>query len=198
MTITPAGNPAWARTAEIGDFGGSNEKRNYLDRGPIDVLTDISAEQFARLTADLEAAARTVPLLVASIGCDDHTPGPPLFGARLNPLDLSEQIATGCAVASMVGNRLAPYVGDAAPTGCPGGSSNGVGDVTVTLPTTWADPFGVEYPVKICHAFAHLINSGDARAVAVPEIVSDTVVRVRCFNGSNAPLANAIFCLSLY
>jgi hypothetical protein len=77
MTTTPAGNPAWARTGTFADYGGDPNKANFLRRSGLDALTDVNAEQFARLTADLEAAARTVPLLVAFIGLRRYQPGCP-------------------------------------------------------------------------------------------------------------------------
>lgn len=195
MTTIPDGSPVWARQTEFGHYGGSVDKKNFLDRGPIDQLTDVGASQFARMTADLVAAARTAPLALCTLGCDDHTPGAPLFGAKLNPSDWDHPIVTGAACHTFVGSRLESFRGDAAPTRYPSASRNGTGDVTVTFPTTWIDPFGIEAEISICHAFATLLTDTDARAVAVPELVNSHTVRVRCFDGLNAPLANASFSL---
>src|SRR3954466_15196429 len=107
MPIVPSGAPPWARSVVVADYGGNVSKRNYLDRGPIDALTDVGAEQFARMTNDLAAAVRTIPFAVLSL----H-----LWLTRAPTIDF---------VHMQTGVRLTSYEGDDPPTGYPSAVRNG-------------------------------------------------------------------------
>jgi hypothetical protein len=63
MTIQPAGNPLWYRNAGITQYGGDLNKKDYGGIGSINAMTDLSAAQFCRLTADMAAVARLCPLM---------------------------------------------------------------------------------------------------------------------------------------
>lgn len=195
MPTRPEGAPGWTHTADISKYGGHPEKQNYAGRQGIDPLTDVNASQFARLTADLVAATLTAPLAIATIGCDDYTPGPPLFGARRKPSDPTKTEPYGGACQAAWGVRAAPYNGDGAPSHYPSASRNGTGDVTITFPATPRDGYGVAADIEIVQAFAQLYGGSDPKATAVAEILSANSVRVRCFDGLGAPLANACFSL---
>ena len=63
MTILPSGNPLWLRAPGITQYGGDANKKDYGGIGVINAQTDISAAQYARMTADLAAVARVTPLV---------------------------------------------------------------------------------------------------------------------------------------
>lgn len=62
MSTTPAGLPIWTRTAAIEQYGGDLNKRDWGDLGAVDALTDVTAAQLCRLTADLAGVARVAKL----------------------------------------------------------------------------------------------------------------------------------------
>lgn len=170
MPVTPEGAPAWTRTAKIEIYGGHTEKRNVLDRGPIDQLTDVGASQFARMTADAVAITRTAPFAILQLWLM-----PAGYGA---PAIEYAHMATGV--------RLTTYYGDAAPTGYPTATNNGNGDITVTFADSYVDPYGVAGAFAIRHVTADAIYKAVARAV--PERVSDTAVRIRVFDEADAAI----------
>jgi hypothetical protein len=63
MTILPSGNPLWLRAPGITQYGGDANKKDYGGIGVVNAQTDISAAQYARMTADLAAVARVTPLM---------------------------------------------------------------------------------------------------------------------------------------
>lgn len=67
MSITPTGTPAWTRTASADLYGGHANKRNWGGLGIIDPRTDISAEQWSRMAADLAAVVTVSPALVIRV-----------------------------------------------------------------------------------------------------------------------------------
>lgn len=158
--IVPTGSPIWARTAEIQDYGGSVDKRDFLDRKGIDALTDVNAAQFARLTADLTAAARTAPFATIKIR---------LRPSGWTPVVEFVQMATGV--------RLTSYDGDYPPNGYPRVVRNNASDITITFDASYADPYGVTAPLAISHAFADAQRS--AQTLSTPQILSGNSIRVR-------------------
>lgn len=181
MPIVPAGSPLWLRTIDIAHYGGNVEKSNYLSRGAIDALTDVDAEQFARLTADAAAIARVAPFCTLTLTCAD-TP------STAAPTITYVHMATGV--------RLVSYVGSSAPTGFPSAARNGTGDVTVTFASSYSDAYGVSGAFSVSHAKVGMIHTAVARAVA--QVVTSTTVRLRAFDAADAALANATMTLSVW
>jgi hypothetical protein len=169
--IIPEGAPVWARTATIGQYGGSVLKRDYMDRGPIDQITDVGAKQFARMTADLTAAAYTSPFAILRV--------------RFVP--------TGSPVVEcahmMTGVRLAEYSGEP-PWGFPTVTRNGTSDITITFAESYADSYGVEAPLVLTHASASPLYDAVTRAVC--QVVTPTSVRVRLYNASDSPITEPV------
>lgn len=173
MAIIPAGAPPWVRTNDLSHYGGHAEKQNYLGRGAIDALTDVDAEEFARLAADQAALARVLDFCQATILCSDSAPAAPTFEF----------------VNMMTGVRAISYVGDAAPSGFPSGARNGAGDVTITFGASYNDPYNVAGAFSVRHARASLIHTAAGRVVV--EKASATTIRLRAFDGAGSALSNA-------
>lgn len=78
----------------------------------------------------------------------------------------------------------------------PSGARNGNGDVTFTFASSYLDAYGVSGALNItaAHATIQGATAGDAN----PEIVSATVVRVRCVNTSGAAMSGPRFTLSIW
>lgn len=83
MAVVPTGLPAWARTSDYATYGGDINKKNYAAQGAVNPTTDVTAEQFASLTADLAAAVRTVEFAVVTFTCQDTAVADPLLNAYL-------------------------------------------------------------------------------------------------------------------
>lgn len=62
MSLIPTGHEAWTHTATPEIYGGGADKRNLADIGSVNAKTDVNAEEYARICADLTAVARTAPL----------------------------------------------------------------------------------------------------------------------------------------
>jgi hypothetical protein len=187
MTTTPTGSPLWARTAEIGHYGGNVNKSNYLSRGAIDALTDVDAEQFARLTADVTAFALTAPFCTLSFGCrDSATPGAPIIGGYRE----SGAVQPMGGVHMCTGIRLVPYVGDEAPAGFPSATRVSDGVVDITFAASYLDGYGVEGAFSVTH-----VKPGCAVANAVQRVVAEVTgpqtIRVRVFDASDAAVPDA-------
>lgn len=161
--VIPLGSPAWTRANDFSSYGGHLSKKNFASRGAINPKTDVSAEAFSRMAADLAALARTAPFGVFLVTCDDGTPGPPTINYA----------------AMMTGARTAPYVGNAAPTGFPSAARNGNGDITLTFAASYMDPYGIAGAFALSLAKAQLC--GTIAGMATATIVTATTLRVRCF-----------------
>lgn len=127
MAITPTGAPAWTRTVDFRHYGGNASKENYLGRGAIDALTDVAAEEFSRMTADLAAAVRSADFATLDITCNDTSPAAPTINYA----------------ALMTGVRTSSYSGGSPPSGFPSAARNGNGDVTITFAASYTDEYGV-------------------------------------------------------
>ena len=77
MTVTPSGDPPWARTASHDVYGGHSEKTNYQSQGAINPKTDITAEQWSRLVEDLAACVNVAEFANLNITCNDTSPAAP-------------------------------------------------------------------------------------------------------------------------
>lgn len=170
--IIPTGKPVWERANDHTSYGGNVEKQNHLGQGAIDSLTDVAAEEFSRMVADLAAVARTAPFLVLTYECNDASPAAP----------------TIVTASGMLGQRTASYEGDAAPTGFPSAVRNGDGDVTFTFSSSYLDEFGIAGSFQLSHPRANLVfGAGSAPC----EIVTATTVRVRAYTSGLSAFADA-------
>lgn len=133
MTTTPAGLPAWSRTASIESYGGHAEKRNYMSQGAINARTDVTAEQLCRMAADLSSVVRVIPLARLVVQNNDTGAAhPAVLGAWLQSGVSSEG-----------------YDGDDPPAGFPSVTRVSDGSLYVTFPTALTDDFGVSQNVHI-------------------------------------------------
>lgn len=173
MAIVPAGVAPWVRTVDFAHYGGNTEKSNYLSRGAIDALTDVDAEQFARMTADLAALTRTAPFAVIRLLCNDSSPAAPTIEF----------------VHMMTGVRLTSYAGGSAPTGFPSATRNGNSDVTLTFASSYNDSYSVAGTLSISHVLPTVIGTTVCRAVA--SIPTSTTVRVKAFDAADAAISGA-------
>lgn len=157
---TPAGLPAWTRTASIEAYGGHAEKQNFLSQGAVDPRTDVTAEQINRLAADLVACARVAPVCVI----------------RYLNRDTSELApsVTYCRLASGV---TGAYAGDTPPTGFPTLARVSDGNVTITFPADLSDDFGVAAKVNLIGGIGGIVATGvtgDVRITGITDPNADT------------------------
>lgn len=133
MTIAPAGFPIWSRATSMQYYGGNTQKRDYVGVGAINAKTDVSAAQFARITADLEEAARMATLCRLVVSVND--------GAGT-----SQVLFASVAWAQPM---TVPYDGALAPAGYPLiALSSGI--MKVGLPASAVDSYGTSadiYPI---------------------------------------------------
>jgi hypothetical protein len=169
--ITPTGAPAWLRTVSIGHYGGHVSKENYLSRGAIDALTDVAAEEFVRMTADLAATVRGAPFAIITYLNNDTSPAAP----------------TVESVLMMTGVRLTSYAGGTPPTGFPAAARQGTGEVTFTFSASYLDEYavtGVFTPVG-----AKATGHGSTFVAPVIEIAGSAVT-VLCRDNTSAAVGN--------
>ncbi|HEX5076138.1 MAG TPA: hypothetical protein VFW03_23195 [Gemmatimonadaceae bacterium] len=179
MAIVPTGAPAWVRTTSFTHYGGSTEKENYLSRGAINALTDVAAEEFSRMVADLAAVARTAPFAVMRILCNDTSPAAPTVEF--------------CSL--MTGVRLTSYAGDAAPSGFPSAARVGNGIATVTFASSYVDEYGVSgaFTPKTALAGVHIGAGGTATVV-----ISGQTLTIRSVSAATGlAISNARFTLEV-
>jgi hypothetical protein len=172
----PTGSPAWTGTADATTYGGHADKRDYQAQGVVNPQTDISAAEFKRLTADIAASARTAAFSRVSVTCVDPA-GPPVV----------------TSVWQMTGRNSSGYAGDAAPTGMPSAARGGDGNVLLTWATSYEDDYGVAADLTI-----RGVDVSSSGGIETWEIVSANSVRVRCYNGAAAALADALFTVTVY
>ena len=180
MPVVPQGDPPWVRSSDLTSYGGDPLKHNHLGQGSIDALTDVSAEQFSRMTGDLAAIMRTAPFLTLTYTCDDTTPAAPTVS-----------VASG-----MLGYRNTPYAGGSPPPGFPSLARNGDGDVTLTFASSYMDPYGKAGTLVLQHPRACLV---DLTAGGVGcQVVTATTLRVKAVDVFGAAKANAVICLTVH
>ncbi len=177
--IVPNGRPAWSRTASAESYGGDLNKVNYQSIGATNPLTDVTAEQHARLTEDVAPITRVAGFATLTIQCDDTTPGPPTVQA----CDL------------MTGVQLTSYIGNNPPTGFPTVARVGNGYARVTFASSYTDSYSVAETLVIRHAIASPIGT-TAQAEGVT--ITGNVVDVRIWDlPAGTAAANAKFTLEV-
>lgn len=151
---TPAGSPAWSHTATSGTYGGHANKHDYQQQGVCNPLTDVSAEQFLRLTEDVAALVRASAFGFMELVCDDTTPDDPTVNF----------------VSQLSGRTIVSYAGDAPPPGFPEATRNSDGNVTIQWPATLDDAYGVAAAPSLLGAIPNrkaTITMDDSRTVTV-------------------------------
>lgn len=140
MPTIPTGAPAWVRNVDHTVYGGDVNKTNWQSQGVTNSRTDVGAEAFCRLTADLAAVVRTAPFFEIRVLCDDTTPANP----------------TVQYVRMMTGQRASTYAGGSPPAGFPfvARVSNGLFGVRFDGP--YLDPYGVVGVFDLQHAVVQL------------------------------------------
>lgn len=183
MSLTPTGAPAWVRTNSAAHYGGNENKRNYLSQGVVDPLTDVSAEQWLRMAADMAAVARVAPFATMHILCNDTAPAAP----------------TILACRMMTGVRSASYAGDAAPTGFPGAARVSDGVVTVTFASAYTDAYGVTGAFSLTNGIIVASCATSSNYGHAPyEILSATQLRIVVRDTADAPIDDAKISLVVY
>lgn len=139
--ITPSGRPIWSRTASTLTYGGHPNKRDYGGIGAVNALTDVTAAQLCRLAEDVASLAMVAPLFRLTTHYDYDsgvfvvTEFHSLWGAHTSTAYNGNGPASGFARVQTTG-------------------STGNHGITVTLPSSPPDSFGVTEPVVIRAAFA--------------------------------------------
>ena len=169
--MTPAGLPAWSRTADHTVYGGHVNKQNYQSQGLINPRNDVGAEALCRLAADAEATTRTCPFAILTFLNHDGSPAAPTVEfANL-----------------MTGVRTTSYEGGAAPTGYPSAARNGTGDVTFTFAAAYSDPYGVSHPFTPTHI---TFGFHGTTFLVATYVISGSTIRVRCFDAAGSALGD--------
>lgn len=161
MTITPTGSAPWLHVNSFEHYGGDLNKRNYQSQGAVNAQTDVTAQQFSRLTADLAAVQRVAPFAVINYTNNDLTPAAPTINVV--------RLQTGVTSAS--------YAGDSPPAGFPSAARNGDGDVTFTFASSYTDDYGVTGALVINGAEAGA-NGPATGVIATANALTDTTVQV--------------------
>lgn len=172
MPIIPSGVPLWLRQNDYAVYGGNLNKTNFASRGVINPKTDLGAEAFSRMAADMAAIARVAAFCELTLICDDVTPGAP----------------TVEYASLMTGIRTTSYLASSPPAGFPSIARNGNGDITLTFAASYTDPYGVVGAFAIKHPGATL-HGATPGGVSV-QIVTDSTLRVRVFDAAGAALSN--------
>lgn len=153
MTTTPTGDPLWARNSDASTYGGHPEKRNYQSQDAVNPLTDVTAEEFIRLCADVAGLASVAPFAILTLTCNDATTEDPTVNSAFQSNGVS----------------LNGYAGGFPPTGFPTCTRVSDGKVQVQWSQSQSDDYGVAYDLDLYHAHASVLGSS----------VFTSVVRVR-------------------
>ena len=170
MAITPSGYPVWQHVNTHVDYGGDLNKRNFLSQGVVDAQTDVGADQFSRMVADMEAIGRTAPFAIINYTCNDAAPAAP----TINRATL------------MTGIRSTSYAGDAAPTGFPSAVRNGTGDVTFSFSGSYLDAYGVSGTMTISTAIATVSST----TAAIVTIGTGGGLQIKVWDAAGVALGN--------
>lgn len=67
MATVPTGSPAWTRTATAETYGGHAGKRNLGGVGAVNAKTDVTAEEWLRMSSDLARVVHSAPVCLISL-----------------------------------------------------------------------------------------------------------------------------------
>jgi len=133
MAVIPAGLPAWTHTAAIEYYGGHPNKQNLMGQGAVDPRTDVTAEQIARLSADVASVVRVASIAEFHITCNDTSPAAP----TVNWVKMMTSVDTN------------GYAGASPPTGFPTLARVSDGSFTLTFATDQTDEYLVSAKVDL-------------------------------------------------
>lgn len=180
MAVIPTGYPYWVRATGFGNYGGNVNKRNHLLQGAIDPETDVTAEQLARLSADMAGVARVAPFATLTITCNDTSPAAPTVNMAL--------LATGV--------NLVGYAGDSAPSGFPSAARVSDGKFTLTFGSSYSDDYSVSGSFDARAAMASQLSTALGSAVVSRD--SATQLTVAAFDAAGAADADAVVSVVVY
>jgi len=162
MTTTPTGAPVWERTNDHTTYGGHLQKENYQGQGAINAKTDVTAQQFARLCADVEALGKVADFATITYTQDDTGTADP----------------TVDSYDAMAGAR--------APTATR--ESDGV--VLLTWEDSYEDAYGIAGDINIGHVHADLEGTAAGGCTWTRHDTtangSYNAVRIRCWDAAGA------------
>lgn len=174
-------DPAWARTAGPGSYGGDVNKANYMNQGKIDALTDVGAEDINRIALDLSAVVRTAPFLVARLTQDDTgTDDPTVHVCMFQPSGVS----------------TTDFAGDAPPTGFPTFTRQADGHIRVTFASSYSDDYSNSAATSILAGAGGIATS--TAGVVTGEIVSATTIDFRTFDTSGSAATDEEIVILVY
>ena len=133
MSVTPSGSPTWTRTADHTTYGGATDKKNYQSQGAVNARTDVTAEQFVRLAADMSSVVQTADLAVLVVTGNDTATSDPTVNS----------------VQMMTGRNVSGYSGGSPPAGFPSVTRIADGHMRITFSTSLTDDYGVSGKVNI-------------------------------------------------
>jgi len=166
MAVVPTGTPAWVKSNDFQTYGGHVDKANYQSLGAVNPRTDVTAEQLARMAADLAAVMRTASFCTFAYTCNDTSPAVPTIA------DYS----------SMSGS---------APTGV----RNGDGDASFTWDASYDDVYSVSGDIHFIGALVIVISSTSEFAsyqVQDPDANSKNErIRIKAFDDAGAAVQDA-------
>jgi hypothetical protein len=145
-------SPYWERTTSAEDYGGHPQKRDYGMTGCVNALTDASAAQIKRLTADMAALARTSPLWTGTI-------------AR------SGSVFTVSFSRPAWGDYSLSYTGSVPPTGHPSVALTDTNQVTITFPSSASDEYGSTGLIRVSSVVPMQTGVSWVGTVNVPTVV---------------------------
>lgn len=180
MAVVPTGSPAWLRSNDFTSYGGNLNKQNYLLRGVIDPATDISAEQFARMTADLSAMCRVIPFATITLTMNDTAPAAPTISRAM----------------MQTGVRTTSYSGGSAPSGFPSAARVSNGVCTVTFASSYTDEYGVTGAFSVQSPIVQLNGTSSQFASVTRD--SATQVTIRAWTDAGAAVSDPTVTLMVW
>lgn len=127
--------------------------------GAISALTDVTAAQLCRASADLVALTRTAPFAIITYLCNDSVPAAPTIETAY----------------MQTGVRTTSYAGGSPPTGFPSAARVSNGKVTVTFASSYADEYGVTGALTLTYALIAVSATSAVHRVGMYEYSGNAV-----------------------
>ena len=144
MAITPTGAPSWVRNSDHTTYGGHANKINYQGQGKVNARTDVGAEEFTRLAADLAALMRVGEFCNVTFTARD--------AGVLDPLVTKVTMQPSGVV-------TVSYAGGSPPTGFPSVTRVADGNYLITFAASYLDAYGVSGAWQPVHAMGGVHGS---------------------------------------